>query len=146
MKILYFSVIVIVLLSPFTFTLISAQATSGPVLFLKSNSIGKIYANFTFPVLNNKTWNLTEGITSPAIYPGINESPIPINSKNITIVAEPSSFTGNKNNVTVTYTITAKNDTRGVYALFLYFCGLSPLVVGLKDSEVNSMIFDKFFT
>ena len=114
----------------------------GTALFMESNSTGKIYANFTFPELNNKTWNISSGV-----YASINDgAPITIDSKNMTITAEPNSFTGEKNNVIVTYTITAKNNTKGVYALFLYFCGLSPIVVGLNESEVNPVIFDKFFT
>lgn len=119
----------------------SVQGLSGSAFFMKTNSTAKIYANFTFPMTNNRTWNL-----SPGIYAAINGPPVTVDSRNMTITAEPNSFTGNKNYVNVTYTITAKNNTRGVYALFLYFCGLSPLVVGLNESAVNPTIFEKYFT
>ncbi|MGH2611680.1 MAG: hypothetical protein ACRDFB_01365, partial [Rhabdochlamydiaceae bacterium] len=119
----------------------SVQGLNGSALFMKTNSTAKIYANFTFPVPNNRTWSL-----SPGIYVTINGPPVTIDPRNMTIVVEPNSFTGNKNNATVTYTITAKNNTKGVYAAFLYFCGLSPLVVGLNESEVNPTVFEKYFT
>lgn len=119
----------------------SVQGLSGSAFFMKTNSTAKIYANFTFPVINNRTWSL-----SPGIYTAINGPPVTVDSQNMTITAEPNSFTGNKNYVNVTYAITAKNNTKGVYALFLYFCGLSPLVVGLNESEVNPDIFEKYFT
>lgn len=119
----------------------SVQGLTGTAYFMKTNSTAKIYANFTFPVPSNKTW-----ILSPGIYATINGPPVTIDSKNMTIMAEPNSFTGSKNYVVVTYTITAKNNTKGVYALFVYFCGLSPLVVSLNESEVHPEVFEKYFT
>ncbi|MBI3622560.1 hypothetical protein HY212_00580 [Candidatus Pacearchaeota archaeon] len=106
---------------------------------MKSNSIGQIYANFTFHVLDNHTWNLT-----PSLHTNLSD-PNPIASKNLTIIASPNSITANKSNVSVTFTITAKNDIKGVYSLFLFFCGESPLVVGLDESKVNPAIFNQFF-
>ncbi len=119
----------------------SVQGISGSAFFMKTNSTVKIYAIFMFPMQNNRTWSL-----SPGIYATINGSPVTIDPRNMTIMAEPNSFTGNKNSVNVTYTITAKNNTKGVYVLFLYMCGLSPLVVGLNESEVNPTDFEKYLT
>src|SRR5690242_15469357 len=106
---------------------------------MKSNSIGQIYANYTFHVLDNRTWNIT-----PSLHASLSD-PNPIYSQDLSIVANPSSITANKSNVPVTYTITAKNDVKGVYALFLFFCGESPLVVGLNESQVNPATLNQFF-
>ncbi len=119
--------------------IVYAENTSGPVLFMKSNSVGHIYANFTFHVLDNHTWD-----PMPQLNTNLSD-PNPITSKDLTIIASPSSITANKSSVAVTYTITAKNDIKGVYSLFLFFCGESPLVVGLNESEVNPAILDRYF-
>ena len=142
MKTLHLPIVVFVLLSivAVSTTLSTAQGTTGSALFMKSNSTGKIYANFTLPVLNNKTWNLNPEILSDM------HDPNPFDSKYLTITAYPGSVTANKSNVIVTYTITAKDNIKGVYALFLYHCGLSPLVIGLNESDVNPEIFNEFFT
>src|SRR5207245_9302336 len=100
-------------------------------LFMKSNSVGQIHANFTFRVLNNNTWNL-----APSLHASLSD-PNPIDSNDLTIVASPSSITANKSNVTVTFTITEKNEIKGIYYLFLNYCGESPLVVGLNESELS---------
>lgn len=64
----------------------------------------------------------------------------------MTIVVEPDAIKADKNSIAVTYTITAKNNSKGVYALYLYFCGLQPLVIGLNESQVDPVIFNKYFT
>lgn len=119
----------------------SVQGLSGSAFFMKTNSTSKIYANFTFPVPNNKTWNL-----SPGIYLPLTASPVQVDSSNMTIIADPNSFTAGKDNVTVTYAITVKNNTKGAFALFLYYCGETPLIVGLNESEVKPEIYKQFFT
>lgn len=140
MKILYLTTILVALSITLITELPHVQASEGHVLFMKTNSIGKIFANFTFPVPDNRTWNL-----SPGIYLGLSGSPVQIDSNNMTIVAEPNSFVASKENVTVTYTITTKNNTKGIFALFLYFCGESPLIVGLNESEVSLDVYNQFF-
>lgn len=135
MKSLHLLPIAILLLS----MLPSVNGINGSAFFMKQDSTAKIYANFTFPVLNNNTWNFRPEILS-SLY-----DPTPA-SNGLTINAVPSSFNMNESNLDVTYTITAKNNTKGVYALLLHFCGLSPLVVGLNESEINPEIFGKFFT
>lgn len=131
------AIILVISVSITQFTYV--QGISNNALFMKSNSTAKIYANFTFPVLDNKTWNL-----SPKIFKNLQDS----NSldPDLNITSTPSSITSNKNSILVTYTITANGNTNGVYALFLYFCGLSPLVIDLNESEVNPVLIDKFFT
>ncbi len=138
MKILTLSIIIILAISVVSSGIAYAEITSGQALFMKSNSIGQIHANLTFPVLDNRTWDLTPSLTNLS-------DPNPIASKDLIIVASPNSITANKSNVPVTYSITAKNDIKGVYSLFLFFCGESPLVVGLNESKVNPAIFNQFF-
>jgi len=106
---------------------------------MNPNSTVKIYAEFTFRVLNNETWDLNPQILTSLDDPNTNQT-------NLIIDANPSSFKGNKSHVNVTYTITSKGNTKGVYALFLYYCGLSQLVVGFNESEVSPAFYDKFFT
>lgn len=137
MKTPYLAVIAVLLFSMFP----SVHGISGTAFFMKTNSTSKIYANFTFPVPNNKTWNL-----SPRIYLLSTTSQVQADSNNMTITPDPNSFKAGKDNVTVTYTITAKNNTKGVFALFLYFCGETPLIVGLNESEVSPDIYKQFFT
>lgn len=143
MKSLYLSIVVIttslVLLSTFASVLPPSLETSGSAFFMKSNSTAHIYANFTFKILNNESWTLR-----PQILASLSD-PSSV-SDGLTIDAIPNSFYANKNNVNVTYTITTKANTEGVYALFLYNCGLSPLVIGLNESGINPEIFNKFFT
>ncbi|MDE1766801.1 MAG: hypothetical protein KGI27_11100 [Thaumarchaeota archaeon] len=137
MKTVYFSIIAVLLFSMFP----SVHGISGTAFFMKTNSTSKIYANFTFSVPNNKTWNLSPGIYLPSA-----ASPVQADSNNMTIITDPNSFKAGKDNVTVTYTITAKNNTKGVFALFLYYCGETPLIVGLNESEVSPDIYKQFFT
>ncbi|MDH2906777.1 MAG: hypothetical protein PXX83_01635 [Candidatus Nitrosotalea sp.] len=141
MRTLHFATILVIMLSiPLIMELPHVQASEGRALFMKTNSTGQIFANFTFPVPNNRTWNLSSGI-----YLGLTGQPVQIDPKNMTIVAEPNSFVASKENVTVTYTITVKNNTKGIFALFLYLCGESPLIVGLNESEVSPDVYNQFF-
>ena len=115
---------------PFTPPLTQLQKINASALFMKSNSTGKIYAHTLDNIMNNV-------MLTPLISPGLNEPPFPIDSKNITITAEQNSTTYD-----VTYTITAKNNTKGVFFLRLGVCVFySPLVVGLNESQVNPVIF-----
>ena len=137
MKTLSLSIIAILAISVAGGEMAHADVTSGPVLFMKSNSTGQIYANFTFRVLDNHTWDIT-----PGIFASTSDSSVP---KDLAIVATPSLIVANKTSVPVTFTITAKNDIKGIYAMFLYFCGESPLAVGLNESELNPAILSQFF-
>src|SRR5690242_2172184 len=139
MKTLIFLIIVTFVISIVSGSSAYGENTSGPVLFMKSNSAAQIYANFTFRVLDNSTWNIT-----PSLHSSLSD-PNPIDPKVLTIIASPSSITANKSNVSVNFTINAKNGIKGVYALFLYDCGESPLVVGLNESEVNPDTLNQYF-
>lgn len=142
MKTLHSAIIaVIVMIFLFsTMILPAAQGTTGYALFMKSNSTGKIYASYTFLKLNNQTWNFM-----PKILASTHDSN-PVAPKILIITAFPSTIIENKNNTSVTYTIMAKNNVKGVYALSIFSCGLTPLVVGLNESQVNPTIFNDFFS
>ncbi|MDE1842235.1 MAG: hypothetical protein KGH95_01140 [Thaumarchaeota archaeon] len=135
---LYFYIIMVLSLIIFA-CIPGSYANSGSVLFMKQNSTAKIYANFTFPVLNNETHTLRPQIVTGLTYPNSF-------ANGLSITAVPSLLVANKSNVGVTYVIAAKDDTKGVYAISLYWCGLSPLVVGFNDSEISPVIFNEFFT
>lgn len=117
----------------------SVQGLSGSTFFMKTNSTAKIYANFTFNTPSNETVNLSPQISSSLYRPNVSTPGEP----SISVVS--NSFTANKNNIGVTYTITAKGHARGVYSLSLYLCDFSPLVVGLNESEINPVLFSEFF-
>ncbi|MDE1813085.1 MAG: hypothetical protein KGI05_00340 [Thaumarchaeota archaeon] len=141
MKTLHLSIIFVSLLSItiINTNLPAAQGISGPAYFMKSNSTAKIYANFAISVLNNQSWDI-----KPEILTSLDD--FSTKPPGLTIDAQPSSFIKNMHHVHVTYTITAKGNTKGVYPLFLFSCGTSPLVVGLDESEVSPAIYNKFFT
>ena len=131
---------VTVLLFSSIMVLPTAQGTTGSAFFMKSNSTGRIYTDYTFQVLSNQTWNFM-----PEILASIHDSN-PLAPKDLVITAFPETIIENKNNISVTYTIMAKNNVKGVYALSLFSCGLTPLVVGLNESQVNPAIFSDFFS
>ena len=110
-----------------------AYTVSGMSLFMKLNSTAKIYADYTFRVLNNDTWTRYPHITT-----SMTNSSTP---EGVTVIATPNSFVGDKHDVYVTYTITAQGHAKGVYVLSLYSCGLTPLVIGLNESEINPTAF-----
>lgn len=139
MKTLHISIFTIMFLMVATFAIPPVLGISGSALFMKSDSTAKIYADYTFRVLSNETWTLNPEIFTSMADPNSQ-------AKGITIVVSPSSFTGNTNHTKVVFTITAKGDSKGVYSLFLFFCGSSPLVVGLNESEVDPATLKDFFT
>ena len=142
MKTLHLPIVVFVLLSMIAIstTLSTAQGSTGSALFMKSNSTGQIYADYTFRELSNQTWNFM-----PEILANIHD-PNPLPPKDLIITAFPETIIENKNNTFVTYSIMAKNNTKGVYALSIFSCGLTPLVVGLNESQVSPAIFNDFFS
>ena len=118
----------------------AAQGTTGYAFFMKSNSTGRIYTDYTFRELSNQTWNFI-----PEILASIHDSN-PLAPKDLIITAFPETIIKNKNHTSVTYTIMAKNNVKGVYALSIFSCGLTPLVVGLNESQVSPAIFNDFFS
>ncbi len=143
MKTLHLSIITgiaVIFLFSTILVLPAAQGTTGNVLFMKSNSTGQIYADYTFRELSNQTWNFM-----PEILASIHDSN-PLAPKDLIITAFPETIIKNKNNTFVTYSIMAKNNIKGVYALSIFSCGLTPLVVGLNESQVSPAVFNDFFS
>jgi hypothetical protein len=142
-KILHLGIIagiVVIFLFSDIMLLPAAQGTTGYAFFMKSNSTGQIYTDYTFRELSNQTWNFM-----PEILASIHDSN-PLAPKDLIITAFPETIIKNKNNTSVTYSIMAKNNVKGVYALSLFSCGLTPLVVGLNESQVSPAIFNDFFS
>lgn len=123
----------------FATNLPASHAISGLAYFMKSNSTAKIYADFTIHTLSNQSFDIR-----PEILASLDD----LNTRlpGLFIDAKPNSFVKNMHHMHVTYTITAKDNSKGVYPVFLYLCGTAPLVVGLNESEVSSAIYNKFFT
>lgn len=109
-----------------TFNVTFVEGYNYPTLFMKSNSTANMYVNFTFGILNNKTWNL---------YPHFTDLDTSNPPANLTVVETPRSFTGNTN-VKGIFTITATGNAKGIYPLILgYYCDAVPVVVGLNESK-----------
>lgn len=140
MKTLHILIIfVFISIAIFYTNLSEVHAVSGSAYFMKSNSTAKIYADFTIHTLSNQSFDI-----HPEILTSLDD--LSTKPSGLTIDSKPSSFIENMYHMHATYTITAKSNVKGVYPLFLFFCGTSPLVVGLNESEVNPVIYNKFFT
>ena len=127
MKTVYLVITIVLIIVILPFTMPFAEGYNYPALFMKSNSIAKIYVDFTFSILNNKTWNL---------YPHFTGLDTPNPPANLTVVETPSSFTGNATDVKGIFTITATGNAKGIYPLILgYYCDAIPVVVGLNESK-----------
>ncbi|MDH2908302.1 MAG: hypothetical protein PXX83_09445 [Candidatus Nitrosotalea sp.] len=99
--------------------------------FMKTNSTGTITIKYVVYYPHNDTFD-----TTFAVYGGKLQNPEPLTLKDLTINTEPKSINLLENN-TVTYTIVAKNNIKGVYGIAPIFpCGKYPLVVGLNESEI----------
>jgi len=99
--------------------------------FMKTNSTGTITIKYVVYYPHNDTFD-----TTFTVYDDKLQNPEPHTIKDFTINAEPKSINLLENN-TVTYTIVAKNNIKGVYGIAPIFpCGRYPLVVGLNESEI----------
>lgn len=104
---------------------------SGDMLFMKSDSNATIKVKYAINSPHNGTMS-----TEIGIYDARLQNPELITSNDLTVKAVPILINLNGNS-TVTYTITAKNNIKGVYAMSLFSsCGKSPLVVGLNEPDV----------
>ncbi|MDE1725535.1 MAG: hypothetical protein KGH76_06535, partial [Thaumarchaeota archaeon] len=130
---------------------------------MKSNTIGHIYVKFsTFH--HNQTINLGPMV----IYDANLTNHVPLNLTDLSVIPNRTSITLDSNDTIVDYTVTAKNNLKGMYALPVdHFtdrssviwedplkkiirgyskadCGMIPLVIGLNDSQVKDGILDEF--
>lgn len=99
--------------------------------FMKTNSTGTITIKYVVYYPHNDTFD-----TTFTVYDDKLQNPEPHTIKDLTINAEPKSINLLENN-TVTYTIVAKDNIKGVYGIApISPCGKYPLVVGLNESEI----------
>jgi len=105
---------------------------------MKSNSVAQVVKQYTFQTLSNQTWKV-EGI----IY-DVNDANTPQNP-NLIITANQSYIYLNKTTNTIAYTITAKNNLKGMYAMLPGICGESPFAIGLNESEIDPSLLLYFF-
>src|SRR2546427_923983 len=119
-----------------------SETISDPVLFMKTNSTAEIFMKWNPYHLSSGTYNVTK-----EIYRTNSDDPNPIQSSDLTINSVLSTINLNTSSTIVTYTITAKNNIKGIYDIPLRFCGgYSPLlVIGLNESEVDPLIFYNYF-
>jgi hypothetical protein len=140
MKLFYLLIIATVISSSITFGHALAQETGNLVFFMKANSTANFYAEFTFPRPSGSL------ALSPNVYPypEINGGGVPVNT--IPVMVEPKSLVASQHNINVTYTITTKNNIKGIYEIDAGTCArFYPLVVGLNESEVDPAIFHSFY-
>ena len=136
MKIIYGIIGLVLILSS---QMVHATTYGGPIgpvsiqmPFMKTNSNGTITIQYIEYYPHNSTMD-----TKFAIYDGRLQNPEPLALNDLTIQAEPESINLLENN-TVTYTVVAKNNIKGVYAIspISASCGKYPLVIGLNESEI----------
>lgn len=147
----------------------SAYATiccgSIPELYMKSNTIGHIYVKFS-PNYPNQTIKL-----GPMdIYDANLTNRVPLNLTDLSVIPNRTSFTLDSNDTVVDYTVTAKNNLTGIYALPVdhltdrssvvwedplkktirgyskAICDMVPLVVGMNSSQVSQDTLNKFIS
>lgn len=143
-KTLHPSIVIILLLVVFSsYGIVNAsidsksETKSNSVLFMKTNSTGEIFMKWSPYRLIDSTYDVTLNVYRIG-------SPLSINSSDLTITPNPEFINFNKGPAIIEYTITTKNNVKGVYDMQLFRpCGeYSPLlVVGLNESKVNPSIF-----
>lgn len=105
---------------------------SAQIPFMKSNSNGTIAINYIVNYPHNSTMN-----TKFALYHSNLQDLQSLTSNDLTIKAKPETINLLENN-TVEYTVTAKNNIKGVYTIAGPQCFRYPLVVGLNETEIPS--------
>lgn len=162
MKFLYLSLIALCMMFIFSTSAYALHSTSTPVLYMKSNTIGHIYIEFstTHP-------NQTIKLGPMEIYDANLTNHIPLNLTDLSVIPNSTSITLSDDKI-VDYTVTAKNDLKGIYALHVdhfadrssviekvpwnatigsyskAFCHVIPLVIGLNSSQVSQDTLDGF--
>lgn len=163
MKFLYFSLIALGIIFISSTSTYALHPMSIPVLYMKSNSIGHIYVEYsTFH------HNQTIKLGAMDIYDANLTNHVPLNLTDLSVIPNRTSITLDFNSTIVDYIVTAKNNLNGIYALPVdhftdrssfagenlfkttnlnyskAFCHVIPLVIGLNGSQVNQDVLDKF--
>jgi len=160
MKFLYLSLIALGIIFIFS---TSAYALPFPVLYMKSNTIGHIYVEYS-----TGHHNQTIKLGPMDIYDANLTNHVPLNFTDLSVIPNSTSITLDSNSAIVDYTVTAKNNLNGVYALPVEhftdrssvvwddplkktirgyskaLCYMIPLSIGLNSSQVNQDTLDKF--
>lgn len=160
MKFLYLSLIALGIIFIFS---TSAYALPFPVLYIKSNTIGHIYVEYS-----TGHHNQTVNLGPMDIYDANLTNHVPLNLTDLSVIPNRTSITLDSNSTIVDYTVAAKNNLNGIYALPVEhftdlssvvwedplkktirgyskaFCDMIPLVIGLNNSQVNQDVLDKF--
>ncbi|MDE1766347.1 MAG: hypothetical protein KGI27_08770, partial [Thaumarchaeota archaeon] len=114
---------------------------SSNLLMMKSNSVSHFYIKFS-SVLHNQTRNLV-----PIIPADANQSdPSRFHLSDLSIVPNKTSITLDDNYTVVDYTVTVKNNLKGLFAFYLPDCTRMPLAVGLDGSKIDPYLLDEMTT
>lgn len=116
---------------------IPAYATSPNAFFMQTNSTGKIFANYTRDNNENNDMKIYASVSSYSS----DSRPDP---RVISLSVQPNSLV-NHQTTPVTFTITASNDSKGIYNIQFGICGeYYMLLVGINESEVDSEIIHDY--
>lgn len=164
MKFLYLSLIALGLMFIFNANAYALHPLPIPVLSMKSNAVGHIYIKFS-TYYHNQTINL-----GPMdIYDANLTNHSPLKLDDLSVIPNRTSITLDSNSVIIDYTVTAKNNLKGIYALPIEhlsdlshyvvgenplkayqerysksYCHMIPLVIGLNSSQIKEETLDKF--
>ncbi|MDH2908310.1 MAG: hypothetical protein PXX83_09485 [Candidatus Nitrosotalea sp.] len=131
---------------------------------MKSNTIGHIYVKFS-TYYHNQTLKL-----GPMdIYDANLTNQNPLKLDDLSVIPNQTSITLDSNSIIIDYTVTAKNNLKGIYALPIEhlsdlspyvvgenplktyqerysksYCHMFPLVIGLNSSQIKEETLDKF--
>lgn len=108
------------------------------LIFMKSNSVAHIYLGFS-TTLHNQTMKVPQ----INVYDLNLTNHNPLNLPDLSIATNKTWIYLDNNHTKVDYTITAKNNLTGIFAI-LQPCGFDPFVVGLNSSQINPSILHKF--
>ena len=130
---------------------------------MKSNTVGHIYVEYS-----TGHHNQTVNLGPMDVYDANLTNHVPLHLTDLSVIPNRTSITLDSNSTIVDYTVTAKNNLNGIYALPVEhftdrssvvgkvpwnatirsyskaFCDMIPLVIGLNNSQVNQDALDKF--
>lgn len=107
------------------------------VLYMEPNSVGHLYVTFSTS-LHNQTM-----ILAPLNVFDTNQTKTNLhnNVSDLSIIPNKTSIVLDNNSAEIDYTITAKNNLKGLFEFSLpETCGIYPLVVGLNSSQINPSV------
>ncbi|SRR5579885_630020 len=164
MKFFYISLIILSAMFIINTNAYAIHPLPVPVLSMQSNTVGHIYVKFS-TYYHNQTIQL--GPMDVYDVNLTNHNPLKLND--LSVIPNQTSITLDSNSTIIDYTVTAKNDLKGVYALPIEhlsdlspyaveenplktyqerysksYCHMFPLVIGLNSSQIEDETLDKF--